>query len=162
MFLKDHVEFLKNALTGVAPINGMYAIYTTASGGNTTMTAIDNAVSGGATLRNIADLVISGGGSTGMCRIPQIAAGGINSGGGAIQLVGTTLNQDGHVGVECTGGVYVSGVVNASLSTATTISGGVINVASNFSDKGLDYNTISGGAVVPTNGGVTIINKVTL
>lgn len=149
MLLNGKVNFVDNAVNAQCSINGMYVVYTADA------TTSFDVVSSGASIQEVVANV-SNTPNTGICRVdavavdfaPVVSGGSVTSGA----VIATTANAHDVAGIPISAGAYVRAAITAHLTESPS------------TDVGFDYTAItSGGAIViPANGAVTIIDKVTI
>lgn len=151
MLLNGKVNFVNNAIGGTCKINGMYIVYTADA------TTELPTITVNASLQEVVT-AISNTPNAGICRADAIAvdvntavsSGTLANTSGTV--IANTANAHDVAGMPISAGVYVRGAITAHLTESPS------------SDIGFDYTAVTsnGAVVIPANGGVTIIDKVTI
>lgn len=142
MLLSNPDLFITLVVNEIAPINGMYVVYTPKA--DTPVFSVpDNS-----SLDNVKELVVSSGGSIGLARVSGVFPQTIAS-GATTTYYGTTANAEHICGMPLSAGYYARAVMLAH-----------INKHEPEHDTALDYNQLS-ATVFPANGAITLIDEVT-
>ena len=159
MLLADSDLFITLAVNAVAPINGMYVLYT--SGASDTIPVISSAgsnnmtittggvVTSGGSLDAFKNHVITVGDSLGLARVSN-AFPAMPVSGATTTFYATTANAEQICGLPLTPGKYARAVLLAHIDEHRP-----------ESDTALDYNELANATVFPANGAITLIDEVT-
>lgn len=184
--LADSAKFLALAINDIAPVNGMYVLYTransdsipevtTSSGVPVAFTTSGGITTSGASLDVLKEHVALQGDSMGLARVTNATPNSL-----FVTVTSTTSGYVTSSGWTSAGGSYTitSGATTTFYATTANaehvcglpLSAGCYARASLLAhldpchveeDTALDYNVISGGIVFPANGAITLIEKVT-
>lgn len=184
--LADSTKFLTLALNDVAPVNGMYVLYTrtnsdsvpaVATSANVPVSFVTSGgiTTSGASLDALKEHVSLQGDSMGLARITNATPNSLfvtvtKTSGGYVTSSGWTSAGGSYTITSGATTTFYATTANAEHVCGLPLSAGCYARASLLAhldschvdkDTALDYNVISGGIVFPANGAITLIEKVT-
>lgn len=158
MNFSDASEFVKSANAGLAPVNGLYVLYTDKPA--TPIPSASGAIISGGVLADVVSAVNTSSTEMGICRVPAICSntvsGAVFSSGGKLTVYGNTGTYQNVCGMPYSAGVYTRAVMLVNLDRGSTQANGYMY------DTGLLYDELTTPIVAPANGAITVIEEVTM